>query len=323
MKPLITSLFLFFLPYFLTASTFYVMEGGTGDGSSWATSSGDLAALLQKAQPGDMIWVAQGVYRPTTTADRTISFVIKDGIQLYGGFKGGETSLNQRSWNQYITILSGEIGEPGVQDNSYNVLYSRNVGPTTIVDGVLVTGGNANGSGEEGSRVRCGGAWYMDGSNGGHTNPKVRNCTFQNNKGRDGGAIYCFGIAAGECSPTFLDCTFLNNHADLDGGSVYTDTRMNGNSHTVFKNCHFEKNQCSYGGGIFSLIENGKTTVTIKSCRFSNNTSFFWGGGIFNMQPYTGQYELKIEDCEFDNNYPTDINKTYFLTDKSNGGSTD
>ena len=34
---------------------------------------------------------AAGVYKPTATSNRT-SFVVADGIKLYGGFSGSETS---------------------------------------------------------------------------------------------------------------------------------------------------------------------------------------------------------------------------------------
>ena len=66
--------------------------------------SGIAAAIV-----GDQIWVAQGVYKPTTTANRTISFNLNDGVSWYGGFNGTETSIGQRNISLYQTVLNGDI----------------------------------------------------------------------------------------------------------------------------------------------------------------------------------------------------------------------
>jgi hypothetical protein len=49
-----------------------------------------------------------GTYKHTATADRTISFALKNGVGVYGGFAGTETMRSQRNPATNVTILSGD-----------------------------------------------------------------------------------------------------------------------------------------------------------------------------------------------------------------------
>jgi hypothetical protein len=99
---------------------------------------------LGAASASDEIWVAAGTYTPTTGTDRTATFALKSGVAVYGGFAGTETLRSERDPVANVTILSGEIGAAGTSDNSYHVVTGR-TGAT--LDGVTVSGGNANGGG--------------------------------------------------------------------------------------------------------------------------------------------------------------------------------
>ncbi len=57
------------------------------------------------------IWVASGMYKPTSTTDRTASFSLVNNTALYGGFTGVETKLSQRNPDPLInnTVLSGDL----------------------------------------------------------------------------------------------------------------------------------------------------------------------------------------------------------------------
>ena len=52
---------------------YFVLPEGSGEGTSWKDAFSDLQAALAVAQDGDIIWVAEGVYFPTTDDDRTAS----------------------------------------------------------------------------------------------------------------------------------------------------------------------------------------------------------------------------------------------------------
>jgi len=120
-------------------SIIYVAEGATGahDGSSWADAYTDLQTALAQSKAGDQIWVAKGTYYPSLT-DVSVSFSLVDGTDLYGGFAGTETSIDQRDLEANTTILSGEIGDPlDVSDNINNILLATN----GTIDGFTITGG--------------------------------------------------------------------------------------------------------------------------------------------------------------------------------------
>lgn len=79
----------------------YVKADGTGDGTSWANAAGNLQTAIDAAQAGDEIWVAQGEYVPEklikSTKKTSKSFILKDGVSLYGGFAGNEASKDDRA----------------------------------------------------------------------------------------------------------------------------------------------------------------------------------------------------------------------------------
>ena len=104
----------------------------------------DLQQALVAASSGHEIWVAAGTYKPTSNNDPAISFVMRDNIAIYGGFKGTETSLSQRNPVSSQTILSGDIGTPGnTSDNTYHVIRNdnNNIGYSAILDGFIITAG--------------------------------------------------------------------------------------------------------------------------------------------------------------------------------------
>lgn len=289
-------------------ATIFVKTGATGDGTNWDNAYGTLTEALAQAQAGDEIWVAAGTYTPTNNSDRNASFQIKDGVKVYGGFAGTETSVAQRASQLNKTILSGEIGKPGIADNSYNVLYIKNATNNTVIDGFIITAGNANGEGEAATRTRSGGALYNTGLNG-SSKPMIANCIFQHNKGRDGAAIYNNG-RNGEASPTFTNCTFNDNEAGLDGGAMYNDGRQSGASNPVLKNCKFIANMGTYGGAIFNATETGVCNLYLENCAFNENSAYLRGGAVFNMNG-ADKCVMELLDCTFTGNYPDDQSKVY------------
>ncbi len=134
-----------FVSNVVSAKTIYVDSSFTGtsqNGESWNTPYNNLQMAIKISQKGDSIWVAKGNYYPTNSTDRNISFTLKKGVALYGGFTGNETSLIQRDIKKNVTVLSGNIGDKTTNvDNSYHVVVGADnarLDGFTIKDGCAV-----------------------------------------------------------------------------------------------------------------------------------------------------------------------------------------
>lgn len=282
------------------ATTYHVIPGKTGNGLSWENASGDLAAVLFAAKYGDEIWVAGGTYFPTRDNNRKVSFVINNGVKVYGGFNGTETKLSQRNSKNNPTILSGAIGEATNQDNSFTVIYTKNTDSNTVLDGFIITGGCSNQGGASGTPQKCGGGMFNDGQGEtGKADILVSNCIFKDNYGRDGGAVYNNGNG-GNANPTFKNCQFINNSADLDGGAIFNDGRLNGNSSPEFTACKFENNIGGYGGAMLNYGAEGNSQPIVTNCQFENNESYTDGPCFFNVA-LKGNAQETVVDCQFMN----------------------
>ncbi|MBW1786018.1 MAG: choice-of-anchor D domain-containing protein, partial [Deltaproteobacteria bacterium] len=248
---------------------------GNNDGSSWNDAFNHLQDALSPAQSGDVIRVAEGVYRPDEsgdfpdgTGDRAATFQLKEGVALYGGYAGyGHEFPDTRDVAVYETVLSGDPAENDGPDfennneNNYHVVSASNVSVAAILDGFTVTGGNSN--------ARGGGMINTNSS------PTVANCIFYLNAAEDGGGMYNY-----DSSPTVSNCTFLKNYVEEgDGGGMYNNSQ----SSPALSNCTFIENNAAAddGGGMFN---NSQSNPTLTNCTFYLNTSGEDGGGMFNSK---------------------------------------
>jgi len=254
------------------ALTFYVDASAApgGDGTSWGTAYCFLQDALDQtvAERNDEVWIADGTYHPddglnVTEGDRTASFHIKDSVTLYGGFDGGETSLLKRDWQNYRSILSGEIFSEKIFW-SLHICHAINA----TFDGIEIIRGNANGSGEHehsGGVVGVGDLF-------------ANNCLFSENSAAGDGGV----TDASDAIWTVENCTFSNNSTDGFGGVANSGVWIVGS-------CSFEKNSAYYGG----VAKYGVWTV--KKSIFTGNSSSSGGGVVF-----CGEWEAT--ECIFSGN---------------------
>ncbi|RPJ25142.1 MAG: CSLREA domain-containing protein, partial [Chloroflexi bacterium] len=251
----------------------YVKSDATGanNGSSWTNAYTDLQSALSAASSGDEIWVAAGIYKPTTGADRTSSFVLKNGVPVFGGFAGTETFAAQRDSETHVTILSGDIGITGDNsDNSYHVVIGSNTDHSAILEGFTITGGNANVSPD----INGGGMYNYRGS------PTIVNVIFSGNSAAFfGGGMYNGGqewdLLPNGSHPSLTNVIFDGNSAQEGGGmqNFYY-------SHPVLTNVTFSNNTATRAGGGMENFHYGSPTLT--NVTFSGNIGGHAGGGISN-----------------------------------------
>lgn len=257
-----------------------------GNGSSWSTAFKLLQDGLAAAIAGDEIWVAEGTYNPDegsgkTTGDRQASFALINGVRLYGGFKGTETTRNPLgNFNQ--TILSGEI-DANKTAWSFHVVTGANLDSSTIISGFRITKGNASGN-------------LLDAMGGGilleNSSPKIIHCFIEENSAN----FYGAGIYSQESSPSISNCLFARNSATYNGGGIYFSKGRQQDSYTTYPslaNCVFSGNSAIRGGG----LHNDNSSPTFTNCIFIGNTSAYGGGGI-----YGNMSSPLITNCTFTGN---------------------
>lgn len=250
------------------STIYYVSPNGTGDGSSWQSTM-KLADALEAAQANDQIWV-QG-FEQITSADQlyiapTDGFSVKSGVQLYGGFKGDETSINDRETlgkpyqMKYRSVLSGDLNNDDEVDNtnlifpantlrSDNVTHvlSVNMDPAsgsnnnaypTVINGFTITGGQADGTGEKGGGI------YISGDNTGGGNFRIERCFLFNNYATQGGAVYVDAVVKNVNNGESLinQCVVYNNAASErsavvnEGGGIYLAGEATVVNSSIFNN---------------------------------------------------------------------------------------
>ena len=275
----------------LKSQIIYVKPDATGNGTSWTNARGDLRQAIKSATFGTQVWVAKGTYFATTCstctdAERMKYFEPTEGVEVYGGFAGTETSLSQRNWEINKTILSGDIdGDGRASNNTFNIFYLRNISSATIIDGFTITGGNADNSAGSGELFASGGAMYVDGRSGGFSYPTVRNCNFTRNFAKGfGGAVFNNGGYSGSIEPHFLNCQFSNNYSLNGGGAVCNWGVFNGTGNPIFESCQFIGNKTeNSGGAVLSDAQMGLSEAKYINCQFYKNEATLYGGAIYNL----------------------------------------
>ena len=278
------------------ADTCRVTPVGTpaGDGSDWSMQSMDLPTALS-ASACTEVWVAAGLYKPTSGSDRTISFRPMPGVEVDGGFAGGETSREQRDPAANPTLLSGDIdgndtGVDGIDadtsqivgSNSYHVVYFDGASPAgqiladTVLDGFIITGGSADGI----DPYRRGGGAYCNGVYGTHEcSPTLRNLSFSGNRAIYGGGL-CVDGSYGLSSPVLANVTFSGNRAA--GGGALISIGYQGQSSPTLGNVTFSDNSADNGGAVYNAGYEGTATMALNNVTFNGNSAGNGASAFYN-----------------------------------------
>ncbi len=312
-------------------TTRYVKAGSGGNGTSWADASGDLQAMINSSACGGRIFVAAGTYRPgrkandigvITPGNRDNAFVLKNGVALYGGFRGTETSPAQRELTNpaYATILSGDfngndqvtVNSSGIVtylnngENAYHVVVVSNVSDA-LLDGFTITGGRANNTNaitinsktlhrNNGAGIICESAVFT-----------LANCTVQNSHASNlGGGLYSSqstvmlqssvitqnradyggGATLADGISSMAGCVFSRNDAVQDGGGIYPS-----NERLTLTKSEIYSNRAQQGGGLYNR---SRAVTVISLCRVAGNLATAGGGGgLYN----TSDSDIKVVNC--------------------------
>ncbi len=281
-----------------------------GDGASWASAFTTLDDALEIAARFDEIWVADGVYKPALPPSgdpRTAEFFVPRDLKLFGGFAGGEPSVDQRAGLFDQTVLSGDIGLPGVAtDNCYHVVETWG---TVTIDGFRITGGHALGSATpngagillsvgqisfdpdlyqgSGLRLRHSRVDHHTSARGGAIYGQLAAVHFADCRFEDNEATGIGGAVSLQASQARIDlCEFLNNRSGSHGGAFHGASMAvdsTGRPFVGFVGCLFRENRAAGNGGALylggSAFSSGKAFLS--NCTIALNVASAGGGGIF------------------------------------------
>ena len=248
---------------------------GANTGGSWTDAFVDLQDALERMDTLNSdgtgsnnvynIWIAEGTYRPSAELEpgdpRSASFSLVDRVTLYGGFEGTEAELSERDLSGHTTTLSGDLGIVGDDvDNAYTVVYCGE-GVTAGVDGVTVTGGNA----DTDEKSEGGGIHNTGGS------LSITDSIIVRNFARSGGAL------RNKLGTAILERVKIADNVAWWGGGVANDGSF------IAANCQISRNN-AYGGGWRAAwggaVFNSGTTLIVNSL-IAGNRSTLSGGGVY------------------------------------------
>jgi hypothetical protein len=292
-----------------SCGVWYVDQSATGanTGWSWEDAFVDLTeALAFAAGNCDTIFVAEGTYYPTEDGSRDSSFHLVAHVPVYGGFPAGGSSFAQRNPTAHPSVLSGDMGTPGLStDNSYRVVVARNQDTLntdlSVFDGFVVTGAHSWG---------VGGGLYVAADSAKHSGLLVRNCIFEANETHLNGAGA--GVVAtngGTCHAIFENCLFRSNTSDYQGGGLQVTAQRNAQVDLAIVHCDFMGNTANHptstgrGAGL-ALVANQASTLNavLYGSDFTNNSTNGLGGGIYVYGSAGATLNHKLTYCTFTGN---------------------
>ncbi len=302
-----------------------------GDGNSWTSAYKYLQTALGRAQSGQELWVAKGIYKPAAGRSDSdtfdTSFVMKTGVNMYGGFSGKEDDRTLRDWVSNETSLSGERGNPNDSTDNLGIIvfgadnatldgfvlekaYTAGYEYNAAMQNAFVSPQVFNCTFRDNNNVQQqygGGAMLNSGSNANIQNciflrnssqtyatvvlsggaPTLSNCIFEDNTGPSG------ALDIEDGTPVIMSCQFISNHPSSTGG--VGGVRINSGNTTIL-NTLFSGNAGNLGSSGGAISFTGSVNLTLENCVFTSNSAST-GGAI-----YGSASTLNMSNCTFMNN---------------------
>ena len=290
-------------------TTFHVTPDGTQGSTAW-TDAMTLTEALDAARAGDQIWVQgfETIDSPDklyTVPDDDEAFTVPSGVSLYGGFRGDETSIDERvttgklSEMRYRSVLSGDRRQNDAADESLLIFPGNatrddnaahvvvmDLTPTaasgnnntlpTVIDGFSIAEGHADGNPADASG--WGGGIFVTGDNSGGGAFSITRCFLVNNYARRGGAVYVDRtVVVRPTTSTISYNTVFNNaagersSANNSGGGLYVAGAANVVNCEVFNN------------------ENGGIAIAPAAAVINSTVARNTGSGIEKIDDGTGE----------------------------------
>ncbi len=251
----------------VTGQVIYVKPNGTGtNSSSWATTNISLQTALFTNPCNDLfdIYVASGTYKQQL-GNQFITFIIRSGMKIYGGFANTEKNINERNMalihTTNKTTLSGDLNgndtpfnfSSNRTDNSNRVVYIN--GGYVSLDGITVSGGSEGIYKDVFGDVKISNCKIIDNTFGlrlENGNSTVSNCIMA---GNDVDGVYMRTNSA-----NFQNCVIANNgRYGIFNDSFSTNSQVNISNSTIASNANAGIQNDS--GFELSIINNIKNTI--------------------------------------------------------------
>jgi hypothetical protein len=288
---------------------FTTTDGQNGDAKTWARATNDLQALIDAFNPAGPpnnyeIWIARGTLHPiwawvdgplpkppwasainipeNQTKDNWC-FVLKNGIKIYGGFRGIEETGAQKAARDiaaFETVLSGAMENFG---NTRHLVIAANITEDTFFDGLTITDSMAGGRPET---ITIDGLTFNILAGATDTQPNewtgagivtykcTRNLVFSRLTIRDNFTMFGAGVYNYFSSPTFRKCVIKNNSAYSWGGAMDTYGTQAEPSSPLLEDCELSANLTNgNAGGIYATY----TRLFLRNTKINGN----WGGGLY------------------------------------------
>lgn len=287
----------------------------SGNGLTWLTAKKDVQAAIDIANTGDAVFVKGKIgglkYLPTTErtpgTTRTKSFIMRSGVNVYGGFKGIESTLYERQMvnypqtmnlptgtftmyvdiPKYRSILSGEIAGDSIINpsatvgNQFTTASIANNSFTVVIGSLL--------SVMNGFEVLGGNGASTD-STGGVVDGNISNCLIYNNTSLSG------GLKGGGCYNCKISNSIIRNNTSSTGtnrgsaGGIYGGTILNcivhsnnGGSGAGGLNGVSGQNSAVFNNTALTINTGGVYSSTLSQCVIYSNTSGEGGASSSNL----------------------------------------